>query len=535
MKERLVEDWLTRINERGYELPFCQVLLSKGFQILRCGHSPTEHGKDVLALSPDGIVYAYQLKTGDFSQADIGKHHAQIIMLVETRPIHPGLPSTFEYRPVLVTTGEFKDPATSLIKELNAGWQNRRLPNLTTISGRQLLADFIKLSSDFWPIDALEVRRFRELYLLDGRGDFDREKFSKFLAELFRDIKSGLDLERRAAAANLFSSYLLGEFYKHEDHWSIVQGWTVCAAQIAWAGISGKYDDKHWNKSYQIPKDGALIALEQLAKEVLIEKAFDVKDRELDDFTRTRNTVAISAASCWQLISNWDKPDAADFQATLHLLERHIQRGRLYFWGEGALSQFLVVIWMLERGGRQVSAHSLLLALIEDISAQNAKHSQEPYEDPYVSPDDCLAKLFEKIKKQEHSPRRQAVESYSLFPLVILAVRRNRRAELEELWRQLTDVAITWFRPEVPEDALLWHCERGREYSDGFGRPQSWKELCEAAFRDDRDRLPIVLQDDLEFALLYMLVFQHRIMASMTKYLDDIFCLKYKVSHSHAA
>lgn len=519
MKERLVEDWLTRINERGYELPFCQALLSKGFKILRCGHSPTEHGKDVLALSPDGVVCAYQLKTGDFSQADVNKHHAQMVMLVETRPKHPGLPASFEYRPFFVTTGEFKDPATSLITELNAGWQHRNLPVLTLVNGRQILADFIALSSDFWPVTAPEARRFRELYLADGRGDLDIKQFPKFLSELLHNAKSGLDLERRASAANLFASYLLGEFYRHEDHWSIVQGWTICAAQIAWAGLSGKYDDKHWLAACKMAKDGALTALEQLAKEVLSEGAFAVKDRELDEYTRTRNTVAIAAASCWQLISNRDNPSRSEFQQTLELLVNHLQRKRLLFWGEGALSQFLMLLWMLERGGYHLPAYSLMLGLIGGVAVKNAKDSQDPYEDCYSSPDDCLAKLFGKQQDADVS-RKQLVESYSLFPLVVLAVRRNLREPLETVWRQITEVALTWFRPDAPEDALLWQSDKGKEYSDGFARPQSWKELQEFLARDDRDRVPKVLQDDLGFALLYSLVYQHRTQTSLIKHLD---------------
>jgi hypothetical protein len=520
MKERLVEDWLTRINERGYELPFCQTLLSKGFKIIRCGHSPTEHGKDILALSPDGTVCAYQLKTGDFGQADVGKHHAQINMLVETRPIHAGLPNSFEYRPFFVTTGEFKDPAVSLITELNAGWKHRNLPTLTLINGRQLVADFVTLSSDFWPVSSPETRRFRELYLTDGRSDLDLSKFAKFLSELLQNTKSGLDLERRAAAANLFSSYLLGEFYKHEDHWSIVQGWTVCAAQIAWAGLSGKHDNKHWIDACQIAKEGALTALKLLAKEVLSENAFQVKDRELNDYTRTRNTIALAAACCWQLISNRDATHRDEFQKTLELLLNYLERGRLLFWGEGALSQYLIFVWVLERSGNHIPAYALLLGIISAVAERNAKNSETPYEDPYASPDDCLLKLFGKIGSVP-SIRRQAVESYSLFPLIIFAVRRNLRQELEQMWRQITDVSITWFRAEAPEDALLWRCEKGKEYSQTFAHPQSWEELKKFVTLDDRDRIPKVLQDDVELALLYILVFQHRTPLSLMKSLDN--------------
>lgn len=504
MKDRLIEDWLTRINERGYESSFCQILLSQGYQILRCGHSPTEHGKDVLAISPDGAVCAYQLKSGDFSQADVGKHHAQLTMLVETRPIHPGLPASFEYRVFFVTTGEFKDPAVSLIRELNEGWQHRKLPTLTLIGGRQLLADFIKLSSDFWPVEAPEVRRFRELYLVDGRGDFDIDQFSKFLSELFRDVKSGLDLERRATAANLFCSYLLGDFYKHADNWSIIRGWTICAAQIARAGLSGKYPQKHWLNSSEIARDAALAALKELGSEVLKEKAFDVRERELDDYTRTRNTCALAAACCWQLINHRTNTADLDYQATLALVHNYLQRGRLLFWGEGALSQFLIFFWMLENAGHKIPANSLLMGLIKEVSEKNARDSQCPLENPYISPDEFLEKLFDFLQ-QPTTPRRIAVESYSLFPMVILAVRRDLRASLEGIWLRVTDVAVAWFRPDAPEDSLLWRCEEGKEYSQSFARPQSWKELQAFATQEDQERIPSVLQNDFSFALLFSL------------------------------
>lgn len=526
IKDRLIEDWLTRINERGFESSFCQILLSQGFQVLRCGHSPTEHGKDVLAISPDGAVCAYQLKSGDFSQADVSKHHAQLIMLVETRPIHPGLPASFEYRPYFVTTGEFKDPAVSLIRELNAGWQHRNLPTLTTIGGQQLLADFIKLSSDFWPVEAPEVRRFRELYLTDGRSDFEINQFSTFLAELLRETKSGLDLERRAAAANVFCGYLLGEFYKHADHWSIIRGWTICAAHISWAGLSGKYPEKHWIASAKIAKEAALAALKEIGAEALKENAFDVRERELDDYTRTRNTCALAAACCWQLVNNRTKPSSPDFQSTLALLKSFLQRGRLLFLGEGALSQFLLFFWMLEVGGDKIPANSLLIGLIGEVSLKNARESKCPLENPYVTPDEFLEKLFAG-RQEPDSPRRVAVESYSLFPLVILAVRRGLRAPLEEIWLPITDVALAWFRPDATEDSLLWRCDKGKEYSQSFVRPQSWKELQGFVTQNDQERVPSVLRDDSSFALLFSLVFHHRTQLSLIKRLDNEFVGRY--------
>jgi hypothetical protein len=306
---------------------------------------------------------------------------------------------------------------------------------------------------------------------VDGRGDLDINQFAKFVFEILCEPKSRLDLERRAAAANLFSSYLLGEFYRQNDHWSVVRGWTVCAALIAWAGLSGKYPDKHWISACKIAQDAALVALQELAKEVLSEKAFDVRDRELDDYTRTRNTCALAAAACWQLICDRTKPE---FKATLELLLKHLQRGRLLFWGEGALSQFLMIIWMLERAGLKLPADAILLGLIEGVAGRNAKQSHDPYEDVYTFADESLAKLFGKQQEAEVA-RRKAVESYSLLPMVMLAVRRNLRQQLEALWQPITDVALTWFGANTPEDFLLWHCTKGKEYSQAFAPPRVGK------------------------------------------------------------
>jgi hypothetical protein len=520
MKERLVEDWLIRINERGYEVPFCQSLLAQGYRVLRCGHSPTEHGKDVLAVAREGEVCAYQLKTGDFGLAEINKYRDQLAMLVEARPIHPGLPDTFAYRPFLVTTGEFKDPAISLIEELNAGWKARGLPALTPINGRQLHVDFVSLSSDFWPVEAPAVRRFRELYLVDGRGDLEVAQYAGLLIQILRAANSSLDMERRVTAANIFASYLLSEFYNQHDYWSVFQGWTVCASQIAWAGESANIPPGHWSAAFELAKHAAVQSLEDLCKEVLQEDAFRVCERELDDVTRTRNTIALAAAACWQLLAEKEAPGNNNFQRLVKLTATFVEQGRLFFWGEGAFHHFLTILWLLERGNEEARARDLLSSLIELVAKTNARGGAEPFDDPYFLPDECLAKVL-KIKEAGPSPGRVAAQSYSLFPLILLAARRGMRTELERAWREISHVDLTWFEPEQPRDALLWRGDKGKEFTDQFPQPQSWKQLCEIAFRDRRDRLPQVLQQDRVFGLLFVLAFPHRIMPSLTKHLDS--------------
>jgi hypothetical protein len=87
MKERLIADWLTKAGERGgLDVVFCQILLSDGCKILRAGHSPTEAGKDIIALSRKGELQAYQVKSGNIDLKTFGQIQPQITNLVEAAP-----------------------------------------------------------------------------------------------------------------------------------------------------------------------------------------------------------------------------------------------------------------------------------------------------------------------------------------------------------------------------------------------------------------------------------------------------------------
>jgi hypothetical protein len=61
--ERLIENWLVNAGERGFETAFAQILASEEHTILQGPvHHPFEHGKDILTISPNGELHAYQLK-----------------------------------------------------------------------------------------------------------------------------------------------------------------------------------------------------------------------------------------------------------------------------------------------------------------------------------------------------------------------------------------------------------------------------------------------------------------------------------------
>ena len=56
-------------------------------------HGPFESGKDILAIDPEGVPCAFQLKgsTGKISQKEWAKYIDQAVRLVEIPIVHPSV------------------------------------------------------------------------------------------------------------------------------------------------------------------------------------------------------------------------------------------------------------------------------------------------------------------------------------------------------------------------------------------------------------------------------------------------------------
>ena len=84
MIERVIENWLDEVNERGYEMAFCQALTAQGHTILRRpAHGGTEHGKDIVSRDRSGKYHCYQLKTGNLSKSEWRTIRDEVTELVE--------------------------------------------------------------------------------------------------------------------------------------------------------------------------------------------------------------------------------------------------------------------------------------------------------------------------------------------------------------------------------------------------------------------------------------------------------------------
>src|SRR6266511_5200721 len=107
MKSKIVENWLTKVNELTFTIPFAQLLLSKGQRVIHISsQGPMEQGKDIIAVDDSGTIHCYQLKSGKINSRVWADIKAEIDQLVELPPRHPSLNERVDnWEAYLVTNG----------------------------------------------------------------------------------------------------------------------------------------------------------------------------------------------------------------------------------------------------------------------------------------------------------------------------------------------------------------------------------------------------------------------------------------------
>jgi len=214
----------------------------------------------------------------------------------------------------------------------------------------------------------------------------------------------------------------------------------------------------------------------------------------------------------------------ASQESAAELVVRLERDERFLYWGESATPHFLALIWFLEHVGAPDEARDVLVRLIGALAVRNAKLSDDPLDGPEVSPDEVLARLFKLPREKEQARRgRRAVASWSIESLIHLATRRGLRNPLAEQWPHITRVDMASFLVQRASDLLLWDGAEGEEATRIAGKPQRWSELLTNANSRDFTSLPLTLQEDPNFALMFALVYPHRNSLQLVKALDEWF------------
>lgn len=173
MKNKIVENWLTKVTELTFTVPFCQLLLSQGKTVVHISsQGPMEQGKDVIAVDVSGVVHCYQLKCGNINSRVWAEIKTEIDQLVELPPRHPSLQQNVdEWEAYLVTNGGIANPTVRDLYDYAASKKSKGHQPLKTIVAGQLVASFTEFYDDFLPADVVDLQQFLELY--NQHGDYE--------------------------------------------------------------------------------------------------------------------------------------------------------------------------------------------------------------------------------------------------------------------------------------------------------------------------------------------------------------------------
>ena len=249
MIERLIENWLDNVNERGYEAAFCQALAARGYRIVhRSSHGPMEQGKDVIAVSWDGEICAYQLKTGNLDQRLWREITGEVIDLVESAILHPNIDPNQRFKPYLVANGEITDAVRLDIVAKNLSWRTRGREPLELVLKHDLLKWFVDLQGRFLPTTPVDFQRFLTLYLAEKRDFLDKQAFCEFLESFLPiDIETPrAEIRRIFSATAVIANYILSGYQSVRNHLAVVEGWTIVIIYLLRIAESFKSYRKMW-------------------------------------------------------------------------------------------------------------------------------------------------------------------------------------------------------------------------------------------------------------------------------------------------
>jgi hypothetical protein len=508
MIERLIESWLTETDERGFQIPYAQVLQSQGFSILHiASHGPDEQGKDLVGRRPDGTLVAYQIKVGDI---DLGRLRREVWPEVEALldlPIHhPSVPEGSEHESFLVVTGEIKDPVRREIDDHNRDRRNRGKREVRTITHGELLTAFAGAATPFLPKAVPDLTRLFNLYTSNGREPLPRPEFARYLESVApHDGTERRAVPRAAAAAQIYTAYALRSKEREGNHWAVCDGWIMSCLHIL------SLVEKH----HAFDDDADVIALALRA----IGSAFEKMEEDwcqrgnfleggtlLDGkFVTYRAGIVLgylAGGSLFRIVRN--QPDPVSARA-LEKMKGAFAEAKLF--SEGIGPSFLNYLWLLETQGDREGGETLLRVLVDAILLANIR-KEGGLISPYYEVEDVIRALLG-LRSAVRDERFQGT-SFLLETLVYMAAGRDMRTYLSKRWKQISHMQVSEFVPANAWQEMLYRSSEGEERSRFFAQTQSWKALGEEALARRSERFPEALERYPEIIPLLFLTHPHR-------------------------
>ena len=523
MIEKLIENWLINVHELGYTIPFCEVLISRGYTIVKISRQGRgELGKDVIARSSRGELHTFQLK----GPADITLREWQSIQdevrdLVQLPAIDPAVNREEPHVPFLVTNGEIVGDAVTSIEEYANGWVRRGYPRLQIWQKHDLLPMFVESHGSYLPTDLVDFREFVQLYVSQFDDRLPREKFALFLQTLVNvDAVTGRGRNAKRAIESmvLMAGYILEQYERAENHVSAAEGWTIVATIILHVVTRETLRRRQYAQSLDLTWTALYRNLERLQTECIQREHF-IESRyvtaERDDIRGARTMLTLGWLAAKYFIDRQESGQESS-GSILTIVKR--EHKALRFLGESDWPYIMALSLFLQRTEGASAGEGLIRAWIRGIVMMNRGEDSAGIPSPYWLQEKVLA--FANGKLATYEQERFSGQSYTIHSALDMLVRRLLRQAVTHFWPAASRLTFADYLPGNSAEWFLWRGYDGYMRLDNPKRRVSWSTWRQAANHVARNSVPEILIEDSRWLLPFALTYPHRVTREMSGVID---------------
>ncbi|WP_316179997.1 MULTISPECIES: hypothetical protein [unclassified Bradyrhizobium] len=531
-REKLIEIWLDSAGERQYQFAFRNALLWAGHTILHdTSHTALELGKDIIARSPMGDLFAYQLKGNPGSRITIAQWQSlipQIQTLVYQPVMHPAVRPGTPHIPVLVTNGEIHEDVYAAISGFNHSILGPNAQPLQVITRGPLLKQVIDAADTLWPISISAQRNVLNIYASNGDDEAPLEEFIPLLANI---LTSNNYNHTAIPAAHLLVSILSSHWIESKNYYELIKMYSLLA-------VHAICYQSQWKRSKQRDEKFVEEIVANLKSHIYSfarELATNYKDKPLinrDTFSefsyyhpRKKIISGILAAAILDKTIELDD-STRDFIWDFVCKEKH---SSFLLW-EGIIPFCLAEFWAMSNIQGTIEPHRRLFALVNGILQCNrAENPLENLPGPYYSLGQVvehkygpfLGVLRSEIDMDSHRKR-----SWFAEPLFFMLARRNYKSWCQLLWPELTRFLHCRTRLKKAEDFVASRSETAvtEDTLIDVSSQKTWDDVIEDAKLLNTPLIPEQLRARPSLVLLYCMFAPQRMDRDVILWLDRQFC-----------
>lgn len=530
MIEKLLENWLDSASERSYQAVFVQMLSAQGYRVIHSTrHASTEFGKDVLAIAPDGVGCAYQLKGNPGKRLSLNEfknEQGQLVQLMSQPVTFPGFPDC-AHRSYLVTNGYFEEEVQLAVDQLNRG---PYMSKVQLIARGHLLNWCAEFGSALWPSELSDTKTLLELYLAEPTGLMPNQKLFEMLCAILglhtgHGLVARAEFRRRVSSAALLTGIATARFAEAENHMAVVHAWILFLVHVVAASEKhGCEIDGSIANAVQLAEAGGCDALVALWREVISKKHL-VEGNALTDpeIYGWRIATLLGLLTCLAFADEESSLLTPEERDHLHEWLSSPPRG-IDLWGEAALANLLPWLIWLRKHDATIRPDIEIAGLLETVIKQNQAKSVDPLAAPYYDFGEVAKHRYGLHKLGENDPFDRETFAGSTFTaeaLFHLLVRTNLKSKCKGIWPSFTRLSHRRLCMDETWHYCLLDAPGGVDETKIYPSTYEWSKIKSEAIGSGLPSLPLAMRSRPWLLASWWQVAPHRLTTSSSHVLAE--------------